>query len=71
MDDTKPKNPNERLTSKQVSEEFNIPEGTLRYWRGLDRFNVMSIYPRSHKMLTGKVFYFRSEIEEDLAKISN
>lgn len=60
-------NPNERLTSKQVSREFNIPNGTLGYWRYRRPYDQR--LPRFHKYITGKVFYIRSEITEDLAQM--
>jgi len=61
------KDPNERLTSRQVAEEFNIPNGTLGYWRFKKQYDGR--LPRFHKYITGKVFYVRSEITEDLAKM--
>ena len=62
---TTSKDPNERLTSIQVSVEFNIKDSTLRGWRRHRCFDPR--YPRFHKLFTGKVFYVRSEIEADLA----
>lgn len=59
------KNPNERLTTKQVAAEFNIKEGTLRGWRWLRLTNKR--YPRYHKLFTGKIHYIREEFEADLA----
>lgn len=56
--------PNDRLTSKQVSIEFNIPDSTLRSWRMRRSYDRR--FPRFHKLFTGKVFYVRAEIEEDL-----
>jgi len=61
------KNPNERLTSLQVAEEFNINNSTLRSWRRMRGYDKR--YPRFHKLFTGKVFYVRSEIEEDLVNM--
>jgi hypothetical protein len=55
--------PDERLTSKQVSAEFGIPEGTLSRWRYSRAYDWR--FPRYHKLFTGKVFYIRSEFEED------
>lgn len=57
------KKPDERLTSKQVSEEFNIPNGTLGYWR--HQKDVNPKLPRYHR-LHGRIFYIRHEIEQDL-----
>ncbi len=56
-------NPDERLTSKQVSMMFNIPDGTLAYWRNQRAWD--KTLPRFHK-LRRKVYYIRHEIEEDL-----
>ena len=61
------KNPNDRLTSSQVAEEFNINDSTLRGWRRMYTYDKR--YPRFHKLFTGKIFYIRVEIEEDLAKM--
>ncbi len=59
------KDPNERLTAKQVSEEFNIPIGTLSHWRFIKAFTPNA--PRYHKYkFCSKIFYLRHEIEEDL-----
>lgn len=60
-----PRCPDDRLTSRQVSEEFNIPDSTLRSWRMCRGYDKR--FPRYHKLFTGKVFYVRCEIEEDLA----
>lgn len=57
------KNPNERLTTKQVSQEFNIPIGTLGHWRHQRSWNKR--LPRYHK-LHGKIYYILHEIETDL-----
>jgi transposase-like protein len=59
--------PNERLSSKQVAEEHNINHSTLRGWRRMRTFDKR--YPRYHKLFTGKIFYVRREIEEDLARM--
>ena len=65
-------NPNERLTTKQVSEEFNIPVSTLSHWRAIDKQVVyVTKYPRHHQLITGKIYYLRSEIEQDLKKMEN
>ncbi|MCE5185397.1 MAG: hypothetical protein LLF76_04660 [Planctomycetaceae bacterium] len=59
-----PGRPDDRLTGKQVSAEFGIPEGTLGRWRYSRAYDGR--FPRYHKLFTGKVFYIRSEFEEDL-----
>ena len=61
---SEPKRPDDRLTSKQVSIEFNIPDSTLRSWRRCRSYDPR--YPRFHKLFTGKVYYVRAEIAEDL-----
>ena len=62
-DPNDPNDPNDRLTSKQVSELFGIADGTLGFWRNQRQWDKS--LPRFHK-LRRKVFYVRSEIEEDL-----
>lgn len=62
--DEKKTNPNERMTAKQVCQEFNIKTSTLASWRRYLSYDGR--YPRFHKLFTGKIFYVRSEIEEDL-----
>jgi len=61
------KDPNDRLTSKQVADEFYIADGTLAYWRNQRQWDKS--LPRFHK-LRRKVFYVRSEIEEDLKGVT-
>jgi len=58
------KDPSERLTTRQVSQEFNIAEGTLGSWRYRRRHDPR--LPRYHKLITGTVFYILHEIEADL-----
>lgn len=58
---------NERLTTKQVSEIFNINNSTLKAWRRYRGYDKR--YPRYHKMFTGMVFYIRHEIEADIGKM--
>lgn len=54
----------ERLTTKQVSAMFNINEATLRGWRRCRGYDKR--YPRFHKLFTGKVYYIKAEIVEDM-----
>ena len=61
------KDPNEKLSSKQIADEFFLNQSTLRGWRRCRTFDKR--YPRYHKLFTGKVFYVRSEFEEDYHKM--
>jgi hypothetical protein len=61
----KPKKPDERLTTRQVSAEFNIKEGTLRGWRRCRLTDKR--YPRYHIRYKHSIYYIRSEFETDLA----
>ncbi|MBN2512540.1 MAG: hypothetical protein JXB18_06340 [Sedimentisphaerales bacterium] len=54
----------ERLTTRQVSIMFNIKESTLRAWRRCRGYDTR--YPRFHKLFTGKVYYVKTEIIEDM-----
>lgn len=55
--------PNERLSTDEVSKIFKIKESTLRMWRTYRKYDKS--YPRYHKLFK-TVYYLRSEIEEDL-----
>ena len=72
IDATK-KSLNDRLTTKQVSLEFNIPYGTISYWRYCRKSAISKAeqdkYPRYHKLVTGKVYYLRSEFEADMERM--
>lgn len=47
----------EYLSTRRVSNEYGIPEGTLRYWRHKDEG------PASFALTPKRVVYRRSEIE--------
>lgn len=59
--------PNEKLTTNQVAEEFKMSSSTLRSWRQCRGYDKR--YPRFHKLFTGKVFYIRGEFVEDLKRM--
>ena len=57
----------EQLSSKQTAKEYSVNESTLRSWRYRRVYDKR--YPRYHKLFTGKVYYLRDELEEDLASM--
>ncbi|WP_245541603.1 helix-turn-helix transcriptional regulator [Smaragdicoccus niigatensis] len=46
------------MTTQQVSDETNIPIGTLRYWR------FAGLGPKSYRLGRRRVFYRRSDVEK-------
>lgn len=51
------------LTAKEISKLYNIPEGTLAYWRHQRRWD--NTLPRFHR-LRRRVYYVKEEFEVDL-----
>jgi hypothetical protein len=58
----KPKQPNDYLTRKQVSELLNVDLSTVANWQKSGRLNPLAI--------GGRIYFLRSDIEKSLISIN-
>lgn len=58
----KPKQPNDYLTRKQVSELFNVDLSTVANWQKSGKLNPLGI--------GGRIYFLRSDIEQSLISIN-